>query len=287
MIDIVNPPYPIHNVRLSNDCNIAYIDEGKGDHTVLFIHGLASYALSWRKNIDVLSQSFRCIAVDLPGNGFSDRGNYPYSISFFANCIVELIEKLQLRNVVLSGHSMGGQIAMHILINNPSIADKLVLCAPAGFERFSHLEKTMYQSAIGYLDMFSTDENSLKQSIYSSFYNQPSQGDNMISELIDIMHAYPIKLYRNMIDTCVRGMLNEPVYDKLKQITQPTLVMFGERDALIPNKLIHPVSTKNIAEEGTRSFPNASLKMIPQCGHFLQLEKAQVVNSHIKDFINS
>ncbi len=288
MIDIINPPYPIHNIRLSNDCNIAFIDEGgNSNNTILFIHGLASYALSWRKNIDVLSQSFRCIAIDLPGNGFSDRGAYPYSISFFANCIYELIEKLKLKNVCLAGHSMGGQIAMYMLINKPDIANKLVLCAPAGFETFTPLEKTMYQSAIGFSDYFSTEENSLKKSIYSSFYHQPSQGENMINELTDIMHAYPIKLYRNMIDASVKGMLNEPVYDKIKEIQQPTLILFGERDALIPNRLIHPVNTKNIAEQGAKLFPHATLKMIPQCGHFLQLEKPGIVNGYIADFVRS
>lgn len=62
-----------------------YIDEGEGD-TFLFIHGLATYALSWRRNIDELKKSYRCIAVDLPGNGLSDRADYPYGISFFC-CI--------------------------------------------------------------------------------------------------------------------------------------------------------------------------------------------------------
>lgn len=287
MIDIINPPYPVHNIRLSNNCNIAYIDEGDSSNkTILFIHGLASYALSWRKNIDVLSQSFRCIAIDLPGNGFSDRGSYPYSISFFANCIYEFIERLKLKNICLAGHSMGGQIAMYMLIHKPAIANNLILCAPAGFETFTQLEKTMYQSAIGFSDYFSTEENSLKKSIYSSFYQNPSQSEKMINELTDIMNAYPIKLYRHMIDACVKGMLNEPVYDKIKEIKQPTLILFGERDALIPNRLIHPVNTRNIAEQGAKLFPHATLKMIPQCGHFLQLEKPAVVNGYITDFIS-
>lgn len=287
MIDVVNPPYPIHNIRLDNGCNLAYIDEGdkNSSTTIVFIHGLASYALCWRKNIDVVSQSFRCIAVDLPGNGFSDRGSYSYSISFFAECLLEFIKKLSLTRLCLAGHSMGGQIAMHMLTANPAIADKLILCAPAGFETFTNIEKTMYQSAIGFFDFFSTEENSLKKSIYSSFYNQSSQGENMINELIDIMHAYPIKLYRNMIDACINGMLSEPVYDKIHLIKQPTLVLFGERDALIPNRLIHPVNTRTIAEQGVRRFPNAVLKMIAQCGHFLQLEKPEVVNRYMINFL--
>lgn len=89
-----------------------------------------------------------------------------------------------------------------------------------------------------------------------------------------------------MIDACVAGMLNEPVFDRLHLIKQPTLVMYGERDALIPNKLLHPVSTRKIAEAGVAQMPDATLHMIPQCGHFLQWEKADIANSYIKDFVN-
>ena len=82
MIKTVSYPYAVHNLRLSNGCNLAYIDEGKGDKTIVFIHGLATYALSWKKNIDSLKKRFRCIAIDLPGNGLSGKGDYSYSISF-------------------------------------------------------------------------------------------------------------------------------------------------------------------------------------------------------------
>jgi Predicted hydrolases or acyltransferases (alpha/beta hydrolase superfamily) len=285
MIRAVNTPFPIHNIQLGNGCNITYVDEGKGPQTILFIHGLANYSMSWRKNIAALQSKFRCIAVDLPGNGFSDRGNFPYSISFFAACIYEMIERLRLNNLCIVGHSMGGQIAIRLLADHPDCAEKLVLCAPAGFETFTSFEKGMYHSAIGFFDMFSTEENSLRKSIYSSFYQQPSQGDDLIQELVDIMKAYPSRVYRNMIDACINAMLHEPVYEVLNTIQQPTLVLFGERDALIPNRLIHPVTTRQIALQGIQRLPNARLEMIERCGHFLQIEKADEVNELIASFI--
>ena len=126
MTTTINYPYTIHGSRLSNGCNIAYIDEGKGPKTLLFIHGLATYSLSWRKNIEGLKNHYRCIAIDLPGNGLSDKGDYSYSISFFAEAIVEFIQNMGLKNVCLVGHSMGGQIAMTALINNPKCAERLI-----------------------------------------------------------------------------------------------------------------------------------------------------------------
>lgn len=285
MTGAINYPYTIHNVRLDNGCNIAYVDEGKGKQTLVFVHGLATYALSWKKNIEGLKDRYRCIAIDLPGNGFSDRGDYSYSLSFFASTIIAFIGKLGLQHVTLVGHSMGGQIAISAVLQEPACAEKLVLCAPAGFETFTPVEKDIYQRALQFFDLFSTEENSLRKAIQSSFYHSPNQGDDMVHDLTGIMQAYPIHVYRSMIDACIAGMLNEPVFDRLHLIQQPTMVLYGERDALIPNKLLHPVSTRKIGETGVAQMQDAVLHMIPQCGHFLQWEKADVTNAYIREFV--
>lgn len=277
--------YAIHKLTLSNGCKMAYINEGEGEQTILFIHGLATYARSWNKNIEGLKDKYRCIAIDLPGNGYSDRGDFPYSMEFFAGCIYDFIHKLGLKRICIAGHSMGGQIALTLLINVPDAADKLVLCAPAGFETFNLLEQNLYHSSISFADFFSTEENSLRNSIRSSFYHYPAYMEEMIDELVSIMHKHPTRQYRSMVDGCITGMLNEPVFNKLHAIHQKILVLFGERDALIPNRLIHPVTTKHIAEAGAAQMPHATLKLIPRCGHFLQLEKAAEVNAAIDKFL--
>ncbi|HXS36191.1 MAG TPA: alpha/beta hydrolase [Flavipsychrobacter sp.] len=278
-------PYTNNYLKLSNGNNIAYIDEGEGDKTLLFIHGLASYSLSWKKNIEQLKNHFRCIAIDLPGNGMSDRGDFPYGINFFAGAVYDFIQKLGLKNLCLVGHSMGGQIAITMLLNAPHCANQLILCAPAGFEVFTPMEKSFYHSSIQLFDFFSSEENSLRKTIQSSFYHYPQQADEMADELVAILKTYPTRAYRDMIDKSIAGMLNEPVFNGLHLITQPTLVMFGERDALIPNRIIHPTTTKYIATEGAGKMPNATLKMISKCGHFLQWEKAGEVNDLIIEFL--
>jgi len=285
MIDAVTP-YPIHYQKLSNGCDIAFIDEGTGDKTLLFVHGLATYGASWNKNIDFLKKYYRCIAIDLPGNGMSSRGDFPYSMNFFAGVIYDFIQKAGLKNVVLVGHSMGAQIVLTTLINMPDCADSVVLCAPAGFEQFTSIERSIYHGTVQFFDFFSTEENSLRKTIRSSFYQYPTQGDDMIDDLVEIMKKHPSSQYRPMIEACITGMLNEPVFDKLHEIQQRTLVLFGERDALIPNKLIHPFTTRQVGETGAKKMPHATLIMLPQCGHFLQIEKANEVNHYMRSFID-
>ncbi|RYD55669.1 MAG: alpha/beta hydrolase [Sphingobacteriales bacterium] len=278
--------FAIKYLQLSNGYKVAYVDEGAGDATILFIHGLGNYAMVWKRQLEHLKKYYRCISIDLPGNGYSDRADFPFSMHFFAGCVYDLVQKLNLKNVCLAGHSMGGQVAITLLLNQPDAAEKLILCAPAGFETFSAFEKGLYTSTIQLADMFSSEENSLKQSIRSSFYKFPAYADEMINELVEIMKRYPMRNHRQMIDACINAMLNEPVFNRLHEVKQPTLVLFGERDALIPNRLIHPVSTRHIAEKGAEQMPNATLQMLSQCGHFLQMEKADYVNSYIRDFLD-
>lgn len=277
---------PYHKITLSNGSSVSYIDEGSGPNTIVFIHGLATYGGTWVHNIEGLQSSFRCIALDLPGNGHSDKSDLPYSIQYYAACVYDFIQKMNLKNVVLCGHSMGGQIAMTLMLNVPNAAVKMVLCAPAGFEQFNVFEKTMYRSVIGFADMFSSDENSLRNSIYNSFYKNPSQADGMIEDMVKILRSYPASTYKKMLDASIQAMMNEPVYDSLSKIKIPTLVIFGELDALIPNKLLHPISTDQLARTAVAKMPDATLEMIPFAGHFVQWEKADRVNAAIKDFVS-
>jgi len=278
-------PSGYRKIKLSNGYTVSYIDEGKGAQTIVFIHGLANYSGTWAKNIEGLKHSSRCIAIDLPGNGYSEKPDTTYNIQFYAACVYDFIRLLNLRNVVLCGHSMGGQIAITLLLNAPDAAQKLVLCAPAGFERFNLFEKTMYRSVVSIADLFSSEESSLRNSIYSSFYQNPSQADGMIDDMVQILRSYPARIYRKMVESSIDGMLNEPVYERLGEISIPVLVIFGALDALIPNKLLHPVSTEQLAREAIAKMADARLEMVPFAGHFVQWEKAAVVNKLITSFL--
>lgn len=280
-------PYTTRFQALPGNINMAYIDEGSGERTILFIHGLANYALVWRKNIDYLKQYYRCIAIDLPGNGFSDQNEHPYSMKFFAETVYNFIKTLGLKKLCIAGHSMGGQIAMTTLINYPTCADSLILCAPAGFETFSPLDRTLYYSTIRLFDFVSSEEQSIRTVIERSFFHNHLQAESVIRELIALMKTYKLGYYRNMVEACVHSMLEEPVIDKLHLIKQPTLILFGSKDALIPNKLIHHTTTEKMASEVVKKLPNATLEFLPDCGHFLQWEKAEEVNKLIIRFLGT
>lgn len=283
----INYPYKTHFIDLPGNCKIAYMDEGAGEKTLLFIHGLANYAPVWKKNIEELRKYYRCIAIDLPGNGLSDHNDHKFSIKFFADCVFNFIDALKLRNLCITGHSMGGQVAMTTVLNHPGCADLLALCAPAGLEPFSVMEKAMFSNSIHLVDFFTSDEHNLRSTIESSFYNNRLQAESIIKELAGLIKTYKVNYYRKMIEACVKSMLEEPVYGRLDLLSLPVLVLFGKNDALIPNKLIHHTTTEKLAEEAVKKMPRARLEMIPDCGHFVQWEKAEDVNRNIILFLEN
>ena len=282
---MIKYPYNTKTITLPGNCEISYIDEGTGARTLVFIHGLANYALVWKKNIDYLKQYYRCIAIDLPGNGLSDRNEHEFTMDFFAESVYNLIVALGLLNVCIVGHSMGGQVAITTVIKYPECANALVLCAPAGFEEFTDMEKTLYHSTLQMIDFISSDEHSLRSTINHSFYRKQPHVEHMIKELVEIMKTYKPQNYKKMLDGCIKSMLAHQVHDKLQLIKQKTLVIFGKEDALIPNRLIHHISTEQLAIDAVKQIPVARLKMIPDCGHFVHWEKADEVNSFISGFL--
>ena len=95
MIAHTSYPYAIEKTEIDQGIEIAYMDQGEGPYTLLFIHGLGSYAPAWNKNIRDLSEKYRCIALDLPGYGQSEKGDFAFSMAFFAEAVEEFIDSLE------------------------------------------------------------------------------------------------------------------------------------------------------------------------------------------------
>lgn len=93
---------------------IHYYDEGKGAAIVL-VHGYLESAEIWESFAGRLSKSYRIISVDLPGHGLSDIFSDLNSMEFMAAAIKELLDILGLPKVFLTGHSLGGYVAMAFL----------------------------------------------------------------------------------------------------------------------------------------------------------------------------
>lgn len=280
-------PFPTHKVALNDSLTINYVDEGKGAQTLLFVHGLGSNLKAWQKNIVTLKDNYRCIAVDLPNYGQSSSGQYPFNMRFFAQTIYQFVQKLELRQVVLVGHSMGGQAALHLALQHPEILSHLILLAPAGFETFSPQQVTWFEQVYTADVVKSANEAQIVKNFELNFYDMPADARFMISDRLEMRaDSATYDSYCQMIPKCVLGMLQEPVFDQLAKIETPTLVFFGEEDRLIPNPLLNAhLKTVDVAQLGVEKLPQAQLVMVPEAGHFVQWEGAAIVHPALHAFL--
>lgn len=283
--DQIEYPYEVKKIDIGNEIEIAYIDEGSGSKTLVFIHGLGSYLPAWKKNIESLKSEYRCIALDLPGYGKSSKGNYDITLEFYADKVVAFLDSLNLKNVTIAGHSMGGQISIITALKYSNRIDQLVLIAPAGFEKFNKGEKKWFRQNITAKGIKYTPIRTVHANIFDNFYNLPDDAKFMITDRLAITTASDFDAYCYAVAKSVDAMINQPVLDYLKDLQQKTLIIFGENDNLIPNKFMHGGKTKKIAEAGHELIPNSELIMIPKCGHFAQFEKFEAVNAAIKEFL--
>lgn len=278
-------PFEVKYADLGDQIELAYVDEGQGEYTMIFIHGLGSYLKGWYKNIEGLKNDFRCIAVDLPGYGKSSKAPHSGKMSYYASVIKSFIDELGLKNVVLAGHSMGGQIAIMAAFNYPEAVEKLVLLAPAGFEQFNAGQKKWFREVMTLEGVKLTTIEQIQTNAAYNFYKMPADAEFMITDRIAIRSAEDFESYCYSVVQSVNGMVDETVYEILDKVNQPALIIFGQNDNLIPNRFLNPGRTRNIAKAGHERMPNSQLVMVPRCGHFVQLEKPDAFNDAVREFL--
>ena len=285
-MDDLEYPFPVKKVQLPRDGHtIAYAEMGSGDKTIIFIHGLGSYAPAWSRNINELSRHFRCIAIDLPGYGKSSKEPHSGLMSYYAHVISELINELNLQKVYLAGHSMGGQISITTTLLYPDMVEGIILVAPAGFERFTAGQKQWFRDVMTPKGVKLTTAEAIQNNLATNFYRVPKEAEFMITDRLRMRKAADFDGYCYAVAQSVKGMVDEPVIDYLSDIKVPTLILFGENDNLIPNRYLNPGKTEEIARYGASKIENSKLVMVPQCGHFLMFEKPEIFNSEVIEFL--
>ncbi|WAJ43337.1 alpha/beta hydrolase [Mycobacterium sp. Aquia_216] len=117
--------------RVINGLRLQYLDYGTGPAVVL-LHGMASSWQWWLENIPALAQQHRVIAVDLPGFGQSEPLPAPAEMATHARTVLDLLTELGIESATISGHSMGGLVAIEMFKADPQRTSNLILVDSGG-----------------------------------------------------------------------------------------------------------------------------------------------------------
>ena len=268
------------------DGELAYVKEGKGKKVLVFLHGLSSNSDAWYRNIEELKKDYTCYAIDLPGFGKSYKNAPAFTPTYFAEVLNEFSEKMKLKKFTLVGHSMGGQAAVKFAALYPNKLKNLILVAPAGIEYFTEAEGNMMMMVTTKEGVMNTSDDQIDRNYAINFHEMPKEAASMIQDRKTIKNSSDFEAHAEAIVASIKGMLDDKVIDDLPKIKQPTLLLFGKNDFLIPNRYFHKGMTiDDVAEKAKKSISNSEFLMINEAGHFLMFEKPTEVNNAIKAFL--
>lgn len=260
-----------------NSQKIHYVDTGTGSPLV-FIHGFGASIYSWRKNLDPISQFHRVCAPDLPGFGYSDKPlDGDYSIDAYADFIIQFMDKLQIKEAVLVGHSLGGGIALLTSLKYPSRVKALILLDAEAYPITPPLMLTVAKlPVIRSVIHRAIGKWVVRISLKRSYFNQTLITDNLVDEyyrpfLTENGKVVPIKVLQAMDFEKLQELPR-----RYRRIRKRTLIIWGEEDRISPIHLAHKLK---------KDLPYAKLKIIPASGHLVQEEKPEVVNRAILNFV--
>lgn len=231
--------------------------------TILMLHGAGQSSCTWKYQLDQLSalNSHNLIIPDLPGHGSSEGGGRR-TVEEYADFIAEFIERLNLKNLIFAGHSMGAAIAMLYTLRRP---ENVTACVLAGAGAKLKVAPKSLELA----------KNSYKLFCEAASERMIAEGsaqkvkDDFRAGMLSIRH-----------EVCYNDLLACDEFDimeEVSQITVPTLILSATDDILTPVKYgeyLHSVITKS------------EFHIIPGSGHFMMQEQYEQFNRILSEFLD-
>jgi len=252
---------------------IHYKEMGTGETTFILLHGFGASVYSWREVMDDFAQRGRVIAYDRPAFGLTERPmpedwvENPYGMKANVELLRGLMDALKIEKAVLVGNSAGGGVAVAFGLEYPQRVDSLILVDPGvGGGRGPQfpawalpLMWTPQMRHLGQIKMRDYQE-SLPQTIQREWFDQ--------TKLTEEIKQEPLKIFKiQNWDRAFYELTFAPAYPELRpqlpQLSVPVFIVAGAEDRLIRSWYFEAISTE---------IPNASLSLIPNCGHVPQEE---------------
>ncbi|MFX0048384.1 MAG: alpha/beta fold hydrolase [Candidatus Hermodarchaeota archaeon] len=253
-----------------NQIKVFYFDNELKGTPLLFIHGWLGSSIEWIYQFNYFSSKKHIIILDLPGYGKSDKPNTNYSIEFFTSVILDFLNLLGYSEAIIIGHSLGGLIAQNIAIENPKLVKKLILIST---NAISQLNKNKFLLFWVYIFFKVLYVNFLKNTIkrINSKRDENREFKRLYTNAIKIPKSVVLNTFSNMT---FKFRINE----KLSEILQPTLIIYGTDDRIISKSMI--ITLDNL-------IPNSKISLIEKSPHRVMVDNFEMVNQLIDDFIKN
>jgi pimeloyl-ACP methyl ester carboxylesterase len=242
---------------------------------IILIHGFGASLHTWEPWAQALSKDYRVIRFDVPGFGLT--GPDPtgdYSDQRSITLLTSLMDTLGLAHVTLIGNSMGGRIAWKFAAARPERVSKLVLISPDGFASPGvKYGKTSAVPAMVKLMRYTLPKAMLAPNLAAAYANPAVMTGKLLDRYYDLMLAPGVR--DAIIARMEQSVLTNPE-PELRQIQAETLLLWGEKDALIP---------MSNAADYIRVLQRCMLVTLPAVGHLPQEEAPDLSLKPVMDFL--
>jgi len=244
---------------------------------VIMLHGFGSSLHTWEDWARGLDADHRVIRLDLPGAGLS--GADPeglYTDDRTIEILAALMDQLGIARASLIGNSIGGRIAWTFAAQRPERVEKLVLVSPDGFASpgFEYGRAPESSFLLG-LMKYVLPKPMLRANLRSSYGDPDRLTPEVVDRYHDLLRAPGVR--RGTIERMEQTILVPP-QPLLAQITAPVLLVWGERDALIP------VSN---TDDYTAALADSRQAILPGLGHVPQEEAPEISLAPVRAFLTA
>lgn len=259
---------------LVDGIRIHLTEAGSGPALVL-LHGLSATHVNWEHTIPAFADRWRVVALDLPGHGRSGKPDAPYTIDFYAGIVRSLGRELEIREAVVVGNSLGGQIAVEIALVYPAWTRALVLVAPAGgFPSAVRALGWAVSAAANRRMLRLTLPRALDLCFYDPSLPGCAERHRVLAERLagEDYPAFARAVSRSLAGAIAAG--RQP----LERLTQPTFLLWGRQD-----RVIGLGGSRRIL----RDVRHARIAVLDRCGHLPMLERPEEFNRLVAEFLRT
>ena len=249
-------------VKSADATPIEYTVSGKGDMTLVFIHGWSCDSRYWQKQVPYFEKRYRVVTIDLAGHGHSGLGRENYTVRGFAEDVKAVVDSLGAGQVLLIGHSMGGDIAASAAVILPGIVIGMV-----GVDTIQNVEEAW-------------SREDFDKMIYTGFtVDFQKAADKFVRDMF-MPGADPA-----LVDWVAADMSSAPpkvglsVFDNMyKELFSGHEAELFERIPGVPVRCVNAKLWPTNEEANRRHIKSYGVAYLDGVGHFLMLEKPAEFN---------
>ena len=218
--------------------NIYFDRRGHGEKVPLvLLHGFMEDSQIWDPIVKELQKERQVICIDLPGHGKSDGIAEIHSMELMAKVVREVLKALEIEEVSIAGHSMGGYVSLEFLKNFPMIIKSVMLMNSTPVEDTVEKQEIRERS----VKLVGRNKEAYIKMAISNLYSESSK-KNLASEIEDLK-SRAVKMKAKNVQAALKGMKIRTNYlEELKSFSKQKIIVAGKQDPILDISEIERIS---------------------------------------------